>query len=401
MTNLANVKICVVVPTRNRPSTLSLLLKSLLHQSYDNFCVVISDNSDEEQAIENKAILDEYRSEIDILLIAPGVPMSMSEHWNFIIDRAVEDIPDADYYSFLTDRCIYHPEGLSVLSKAVGDAGYPDLIMYQVAHLRQVDGDLTFKALEYKASALTQIKCGKLLQSFASGQRNLPSPRFLNSMMKRNALIDLREKNNNTVFGGIAPDYYYAFLVLAHCDTYSSLALPITAAIAEDLSNGGNFTGFQPNAASRDFEQKTKNEQSDYLKIGPIPNEIYLLHNAILREYILRYQIEEANEDVCAKFPKIDPMKFYRNSLRQLMEGRRNGDPAIIASSLENLETYAAQYPELKTFMARTSTKIWQALLWVRIFRNRAKWYLRGGNSTDSRVEHYNEKVMKAIEMAS
>ncbi|WP_218814804.1 glycosyltransferase family A protein [Rickettsiella endosymbiont of Dermanyssus gallinae] len=77
----------IIIPTRNRPDMLRLAVSSLLRQKFNNFEIIISDNSDaENQAINFKFIQQLHRKNLSY--IRPNKVLSMHDNWEFALDHA-------------------------------------------------------------------------------------------------------------------------------------------------------------------------------------------------------------------------------------------------------------------------------------------------------------------------
>jgi glycosyltransferase involved in cell wall biosynthesis len=76
----------ICVPTRNRSETLKGCLKTLCHQDFESYEILVSDNSDKEYQIQNAQIIDEL-SNPKIKYYAHETVLSMRENFEFIIGK--------------------------------------------------------------------------------------------------------------------------------------------------------------------------------------------------------------------------------------------------------------------------------------------------------------------------
>jgi glycosyltransferase involved in cell wall biosynthesis len=77
----------IIIPTRDRSSTLSYTILSILNQNYNNFELIISDNYSTD---ETKKIVDEF-TDTRIRYLNTGKRVSMSENWEFAITNCTGD----------------------------------------------------------------------------------------------------------------------------------------------------------------------------------------------------------------------------------------------------------------------------------------------------------------------
>lgn len=84
---MSQKKFIIIFPTRNRLDTLKSALESVLIQRYDNFYVVISDNSDNDETERYITGLSNSR----IIYYKTGGSLSMTENWNFALSKISDD----------------------------------------------------------------------------------------------------------------------------------------------------------------------------------------------------------------------------------------------------------------------------------------------------------------------
>lgn len=77
----------ICVPTRNRADTLHYCLKSLIDQDFDNYEIIVSDNSDEDYAT-TKEVVSELASP-KIKYFRQNTVIGMTENYEFAVDKAI------------------------------------------------------------------------------------------------------------------------------------------------------------------------------------------------------------------------------------------------------------------------------------------------------------------------
>ena len=112
----------VLIPTYNRPAALAVTLASLASQTWRDFRVVISDQSeglDAKSAGEARAVLkvlSVHGNPIEVHKNAP--PQGMAEQRQFLLDRS-----SARYALFLDDDLILEPHVVETMLKAIQEEG--------------------------------------------------------------------------------------------------------------------------------------------------------------------------------------------------------------------------------------------------------------------------------------
>lgn len=97
-------KLSIVVPTRNRPEQLEMLLSSLALQENNNFEVIVSDNSDSST---QEGLVKSYKKD-HFRYIRPEKMLGMCDHWDFAISYA-----KGEYVTILIDKYILFPSAVN------------------------------------------------------------------------------------------------------------------------------------------------------------------------------------------------------------------------------------------------------------------------------------------------
>lgn len=101
----------VLIPTCNRKTGLAVVLAGLFGQTFRDFDLVISDQSDEEDVLESQEIQTlvrafRYRGR-QVLLFRHLPKLGLAEHRNFLLSQS-----QADYVHFIDDDVLLEPEVL-------------------------------------------------------------------------------------------------------------------------------------------------------------------------------------------------------------------------------------------------------------------------------------------------
>jgi hypothetical protein len=121
--------------------------------------------------------------------------------------------------------------------------------------------------------------------------------------------------------------------VLDQLDEFPFIENPLLIKHSENLSNGKSFTHYKLTQTSHDFMNFMRRDQGEYLVFSPMPDELILMSNTMMREY----EIGRHNQKR-AHFPPFDKQAFYNESMKCVRMWKREGkniDPLF-----ERLEEY-------------------------------------------------------------
>jgi glycosyltransferase involved in cell wall biosynthesis len=99
--------VSILLPTHNRPDYAELALRSALAQTYPNFEVVVSDNSDDERTAERFAPYVARYPQLRYLRIGSCPAMTNFQH--------CYSLARGDYVNFLMDDDLFHPNKLATM----------------------------------------------------------------------------------------------------------------------------------------------------------------------------------------------------------------------------------------------------------------------------------------------
>jgi glycosyltransferase involved in cell wall biosynthesis len=91
----------IVIPTRNRPELAAIAIKSVLRQDFQDFEVVVSDNSSPEDEPELEKVVAKT-ADSRVRYVRPPAELTMGEHWEFALGHA-----RGEYVGYLTDRMVF------------------------------------------------------------------------------------------------------------------------------------------------------------------------------------------------------------------------------------------------------------------------------------------------------
>lgn len=219
----------VVIPTRNRPDLLISAVQSVLNQSYSNYEIIISDNSDEPAKTQRTLdIIPGWKSDDRLRYVKPESYMNMSDHWEFATRHA-----KGEYVAILTDRHVMRPSALMLIKSTIENFDtndQPELISWNVRS--GYSADTRYQSTALFSGKKSLISSAKILSDYVEFSAwNSDSmfvnwlPRGLNSIYRRN-LADKIRLVHGRVFFPMTPDYTSAFLFLIYSPMILCLDLP-------------------------------------------------------------------------------------------------------------------------------------------------------------------------------
>jgi hypothetical protein len=219
-----NKILTVLIPSRNRFELLQRTLQSIEKVQLDDVClnVVISDNSD-----------TPYQSIVSTLplrIIRPPSRLSMSQHWDWMINQV-----KSDYYCILTDRSLLFPENFTQALKTLRSEN-TGLISYSFAGYSDHYFPYFVGGLGYSntSNLLTSVS---IMEDARKSHYWAAFPRALNCIFSTGVVSTLKDKFG-CVFGGVAPDVNFAFKYLSLFDNFIYLDKPVFLSIGINHSNG-------------------------------------------------------------------------------------------------------------------------------------------------------------------
>lgn len=293
--------------------------------------IIVSDNSDPEAAEQTRAIVQQVLATVPHRYIRPDRVLNMVAHWNF----AAGTVRDADFAGFVTDRMTLLPQTVTLCAEAIDRTG-AEAICFASAEVSRTNG-VDLPPIP-PTSPLELRRSTRVLSDFAQARLRKDSPRFLNGFCGRAALDRIRARYGE-VFGGIAPDYSFAFRFLDVVDSYRFINAPFLIDHSPQISNGMAVTRNIRNKASVDFLARIKAEQASEFAVGPLPHETTLLPNVILREM----EIARAQGGAASRLPSIDAARFHAACGGAVRRSVRLGDPDS-RHTLTALEDYRQRH---------------------------------------------------------
>ena len=317
------IKLAVVVPTRNRGRMAVRSVGSILgcESNKSKIVAIASDNSTDP---EESAVLEKYRIEVGarMTLVRPSCPLPMTEHWNFAVERAMQDAT-CTHFMILTDRMLVREHRIREVLALL--ALFPDdVLSFAYDRIDDVGYPVAFKPLP-RSGDVVRIKSQELLTK--SARMEFPSclPRMLNSVVSRRHLETLKDRFGS-VFSSLSPDFSFCYRTLDACASILFYDRSVLVTYGLDRSNGNSMARGVATRDSDDFVNSSPSGRLNF--VSPYP-EFHTVGNAIVHEYLVAK--EESRQE---KFQEISKDCYL---LMLATEVRRYADKHQVKTSLERL----------------------------------------------------------------
>lgn len=286
----------VLIPTRNRPQFLAYALESLKRQSFEDFEVIVSENSDDHQeGLKLVQNLNDPRFKV----VVPNKFLKMDDNWNFALSHAV-----GRYVTVMTDKNMFLPGAFQKVHKILEKNPDIEVINWMSDWYSFVDEDQGWGGFyhtqedihrplvyntkqELKFRLAHYIKREELRRHYFRGQ-------IYYGFYSAN-LIKRIQGHTGKLFHSICPDYTSFILGLLFSRKSYDIGQSLCLMFVTKHSNGNKCsqdvnvaTEFQRNSFDGDFEQ--------FIKDLPIPGINYSTANIIGNDYLRMMQIAHKND---------------------------------------------------------------------------------------------------------
>ena len=217
------MKFTIAIPTRNRAKLLPCALKSALNQDYDDYEIVVSNNSSEDDTEE---VISQFMED-RIRYIKTDYPMSMVDHWNFLLDKV-----SGEWVYYLCDDDALASFTLSYMDRIIQQ--YPQIAIFRMATMLYFYPDVGVD----KANTLIIPRIVNRQTDIIDSQDFLSEtyryidgalPNVENSFINRGLQDEIRQKYGKAFFDW-APDISNSLLMLANTSHYAYVYKPMRVA---------------------------------------------------------------------------------------------------------------------------------------------------------------------------
>lgn len=228
----------IVIPTKDRPASLSDAIWSVLRQNFTDFELIISDNHNDEKT---QDVLNKFRALSHVKIIKPHQELKMIDHWEFATKHAM-----GEYVILLADRKVLYQSALKKLNKIANT--YSKINTFSV-------GVQTYDEMHHKMGWCNAIgktikfNSDKLVYNFLNENLftlkslDIYFPKTLNGMYKNSFANKVRAEFGqyfNTP-GVTTPDYSSFFINTALNEEIVYVGEKIILTQGEQSSNGRIF----------------------------------------------------------------------------------------------------------------------------------------------------------------
>ncbi len=275
----------IIVCSRNRPQLVENTLFSLKNQSFKDYEVIFSDNSDPEVKIEYEKIFKRLDSE-KIKYVTPNEILSMHDHYNFAIEHA-----SGEYTGVLTDKSLLRKNALQTLFDVLNKQAF-DILNYQHTGclwypknfwrwISASAGNTEKSEIElYSPKEELERRFGFQFNRSHSGKYYNFGKLFFGFYHK--SLLQKVKKKYGKLFHLFSPDYSSAVLALSLSSNAAYHPKKLMFAVNNYIGNGAK--GATQPGATEEFIKSCGVDFDTTIAQLPIP-EVYTIHNLCAYDY--------------------------------------------------------------------------------------------------------------------
>ncbi len=314
----------IVIPTKNRPGRLADSVRSVLAQTYDDFEIVVCDNSDEAETAETANAVREF-DDPRIRYVRTSGELSMPDNW----ERAVSEAR-GEYVGILTDRSVFRRDALQVIATEIEQTGAKCVSWFNDLYGR----DSSRKSYKRRQCTLKRHRIDRddVLDFFIHGDPKYATkivPKLMTCVCHRPILDEIRATVGR-VCPPVAPDFTSGFLMLAHLDWI--LKLDEALYVSCGTGNGADFR--KRGELAERFRQDLGMTWEEM--VDRMPSDACFAHALVLNDLVrVRDMVPERLPNL-----EIDKVQYYLGCLNDYVKTSRRGvtrteDLDILIAALE------------------------------------------------------------------
>lgn len=233
----------IIIPTRNRYHTLEFALKSALNQDFEDFEVVVADNSDPEYPMPES--MENLLQHPKVVYRRTERILAMSENWEFAYTLA-----SGQYLSYTGDDDGLLPYALRLAHKALTESGLPVVKSVQASFIWPDNAIFDRSYFTFPLLVIPTPKPAETIDSHSLLKRfaNLGAvsynrfPHLYNGGYVHRDILEKIKSKTGRVFESITPDVYSGYAVAAHCPEFVLTGTPLNISGRSGKSNGSAHT---------------------------------------------------------------------------------------------------------------------------------------------------------------
>ena len=229
----------IVIPTRNRPDFLKYSLKSIQQQKFNDFEVIVSDNSDNHDEV--ISIVEEMKDPRFKVVCTPSV-LRMSENFNYGLSHAT-----GSYISVIADKTLLLAGALKRVHKTLSKDPTIDVINWLSDWYSFKDEGNSWegfyhtqqdfhKPLIYSTKKELKFRLSFLVKRSELKRRYFRGQIYYGFYSSR--LIQKIKKKSGKLFHDLSPDYTSLILGFLYSAKSCDIGMPLSMMFVTNLSNG-------------------------------------------------------------------------------------------------------------------------------------------------------------------
>lgn len=325
-------KFCIVIPTRNRCKLLPNSVLSAVQQQHDDFSVVISNNSSEDEtAAVGKALAEEHER---VSYVETDDVLAMPDSWEFAINQA-----DGEYAIILCDDDALNPRLLSRLDAEIQNTGRPLITWQRYAYCYPNWLESEYRnTLTYRPPSNTAIRRetkSELRGWFDTSAYQKHSPMLFSAVCRQDLIKEIQAEAGR-FFIGPAPDVGSSVMLLSKLEDFLFIDEALALAGASPQSIGASQS-LGTTEASAAFEAEFKGDIYQQL-----PFKMNMVNTTVADTLL---NAKSLCPEIFADY-ELNWRAFYRGCYLALLDMKGRGFP--VDERLEEVTALASEYPGLK-----------------------------------------------------
>ena len=230
-----SIKFYILIPTRERPATLLHCLHTIIHQSYTNFEIIVSDNFSQDNTENIVASISDPR----ISYINTEKRVGMASNFEYALSHT-----KSGWVTILGDDDGLLPRALERIANIIKITGTDAISStwcnYTWPNCSGINSILTVPLRQGWEQRVSEVWLSKLMK----GEATYPElPMLYAGGFVSTEAIDRARSADGQFFNSINPDIYSAIAITSVSDTYIHINEPIAIAGISAHSNGAACLG--------------------------------------------------------------------------------------------------------------------------------------------------------------
>lgn len=229
----------IVIPTRNRHETLPYAIKTVLQQDFEDYEIIVSDNSDPDNDLSQKAVAD-FASE-KIRYFRTPKPLAMHDNWEYAMEQTT-----GEFIAYIGDDDGLMPNCLKDVFSIVNESKIDVVKSNWVAFVWQ---NAIMERKIYKTPLLIipppytpEIRSSeKLLRQYTKMDLSITYnhfPHIYNGGYIHRRYFERIKKKTGRYFYSVIPDVYTGFAIASMIDQFFVTGKPLNISGTSAKSNG-------------------------------------------------------------------------------------------------------------------------------------------------------------------